>query len=871
MKLKGLFFLASILISISITGCKGSTGAAGSAGPAGKAGLSTGTIAGVVVDSSSSKAVSNATVALIPAVLPTTTTDSQGKFSFPNIPVGPYQVVVSAKGYAQYTSGYFAVAAGSTVTVSVSLALAPLSLQPSLITWPSNYYMDAYDVGLYNVGYNAAVNISANVTDQNYPASALSYTWTVIPYPQYGGVETQIPGATTASITFTTDPMMSQVNGITPDQGRDSIISIGPTQVGLYRLTLYVTNPAGVQAVSEIMVRAASKTAGIENVGIGTPVYLSFTSTTPSISIISKPAGSNAVVTNVAASPYTVVTFTPDVAGLYTIKETTTGIYFTIAAGTWMGAIDGSGGYSNSSCSACHNGTITGNFAPWFQTQHASMFTRGIEGLIGDGTVGPSGYEPADIPPYDSSPIPLTTNEVCLSCHTVGYDQAPLANNDGFDDVMKTLGWAFPDTLQLSNWTNMLSNYAGLAALSNIQCENCHGPSNSQAHHSTNQAYDLQARVGWDAGVCSQCHDSNGPDWAISPHANLDLSLSEATIQGMGSNAAHCGRCHSAQGFNAYIDQVSSGVNNGMQNLVGLNLTQLAALGLTVSQVQPQTCQACHDPHNAANPDQLRVYGNTFTLAAGFTADSVGAGAICMECHNTRNGLRNDSVPVADYSAPHTPSQADILMGQSSYFTGITGTTTIYVSKHANIADTCVTCHMVYNPNNPGGAPSSHVWTINPQDQGTICQNCHGSGVTGYGLQTEVQGLLNQLETNLSNTVIAAINFSASSGYTIWASNTKTIATPVTAAAFSEVHGQQGYQLWDSSNATFTLAMGSITATTGSAPGPVFWINSAANPLTTTVLEAGWNYALVNSDGSLGIHNPTYILTILNDTLQKLP
>jgi hypothetical protein len=211
-------------------------------------------------------------------------------------------------------------------------------------------------------------------------------------------------------------------------------------------------------------------------------------------------------------------------------------------------------------------------------------------------------------------------------------------------------------------------------------------------------------------------------------------------------------------------------------------------------------------------------------------------------------------------------------MGENSYFTGISGTTTIFVSKHANIGDTCVGCHMELNPNNPGGAAYAHTFDIVQSEQGQLCQNCHGSGVNGYGLQTEVQSLLNQLETKLANDVVNAINYSATT-YTIWASSTQTIATPVTAAAFSEVHGQQGYQLWDSNGATYTVAMGSITATTagGSTSFPVFPLNSAANPTATTLVKAGWNYALVEGDGSFGIHNPTYILTILNNTLNQLP
>ncbi|MCL4478225.1 MAG: carboxypeptidase regulatory-like domain-containing protein [Deltaproteobacteria bacterium] len=901
MSFKKAFKLAAFLalVSILIVGCSGKNGNNGANGPSGAngaPGISTGTLSGTVVNSATQNPIANATIALNPAVAANVSTDTNGKFTFANIPIGPYEVIVSASGYNQLTSDSIAVVAGMTLTTILSLTPGPK--QSPLITWPSNYYVNSLDVGLYNVGYGSTVNITANVSDPNYSSSALTYTWTVTPYPQYGGVETLLAGANTASINFTTDNfsnlsninyMYSFLNGITPEQARDSIIAIGPMQVGLYRIELYVTNPAGVQATSAIMVRSASKTAGVDDVPIGLPVYLNFTETTPNVTF-AKPLGSSAVTsTIVATSPTTVVMFKPDVAGIYWITETTSGSSFSIAAGSWAGAYSnkvtgtyeslGYGGDgSPGTCTYCHNDVIAPNrFPPNHNiTPHAVMFINGISGLLGDGTIGPSGYEPIDEAPYDNAPIDLTTNEVCLSCHTVGYDQAEPITASGFNVAMKSTGWTFPSVLQASNWTSMLGQYPTVAAFGNIQCESCHGPTNSDFHMTTRGGFanevDAGPRIMWNAGVCAQCHDSEGPDWEVSPHATLSLAISEATIQHSPS-AANCGRCHSAQGFNEYQGEISSGVNNGMQPLGGsipFNTTQLAALGLTTPEVQPQSCQSCHDPHDVDYPglsSQLRVY-NTASLAAGFTVQSVGAGATCMLCHNTRNGLHNDSTGIADYEAPHTPSQADILMGQNSYFTGITGTTTIYVSKHANLSDTCVTCHMTFNPNNPGGAPSSHVWTINPQDKGALCQNCHGVGTTGDGLQTEVTGLLNKLDTKLSNDVQTAINFSAGTN-SIYLGTTSPVATPVTVSTFISTRGQEGYVITDSSNITYTVAVSSIT--TGTFTGYVFPLNNAANPTATTIVEAGWNYSLVNSDGSLGIHNPTYILTILDNSIQQLP
>jgi len=850
MNLKKLIKLATFLLMASIlaigcSGKNGSNGEPGAPGAPGAPGLSTGSISGTVIDNSTQLPVAGATVAINPAVASNVSTDTNGGFAFTNIPIGSYQLIVSASGYNQFTSSIIPVVAGVTSTTQLMIVHGPY--QAPLISGLSNKL---------NVGYATTVTLNPTVTDPN--NLPVTCTWTI---SSPLSVAPTLFNTSCSSASFTTDTFTALASMDPSLQqlliSRDTIVPITYNEMGNYTVTLTAKNSKGVSSSLSITVRASDKQPGIADVAVGVPVYINFTEQNPNPQLTTIPSGSSASLSNVSAAPYTIVTFTPDKPGVYNV--TSSGSSFTIVAGTWVGAYDANGNFggvlNSSGCRQCHNNVIAPDkFPSVYQTPHATMFTNGINGVLGSH--------------YGSS---------CLPCHTVGYDQATLANNNGFDDVASQYGWVFPTTLVSTNWTNMLGQYPTVAALGNIQCENCHGPNNSSAHMST--VSDNGPRIGWGAAVCNQCHDAPthhimGTQWEQSAHAQFDLAMVEGTIQGYGSTAAHCGRCHAAQGFAAYVDQIATYGFTGATSNLGfgtLTQSQLAAIGLTVSQVQPQTCQACHDPHNADNPGQLRIYDTTM-VAAGFTVQSVGAGAICMQCHNTRNNLHNDSVKLTNYSAPHTPSQTDMLMGENSYFTGISGTTTIFVSKHANIGDTCVGCHMELNPNNPGGAAYAHTFDIVQSEQGQLCQNCHGSGVNGYGLQTEVQSLLNQLETKLANDVVNAINYSATT-YTIWASSTQTIATPVTAAAFSEVHGQQGYQLWDSNGATYTVAMGSITATTagGSTSFPVFPLNSAANPTATTLVKAGWNYALVEGDGSFGIHNPTYILTILNNTLNQLP
>ncbi|HXR06864.1 MAG TPA: hypothetical protein VN765_06010, partial [Candidatus Acidoferrum sp.] len=222
--------------------------------------------------------------------------------------------------------------------------------------------------------------------------------------------------------------------------------------------------------------------AGLNTVGIGTPVYLEVdvnlafpasTITNVSFAITQKPNLSGATIT-ANTFPTNMGLFEPadhliyQVAGravlrpdattrglpyivtatIGTLTNGTTNVTLTINAGTYLGY--------QPACVFCHS---PGGGAPpkvpfWETTEHASMFTRGIDGVLSSH--------------YSAS---------CEKCHTVGYDTnaASLADN-GFYSVATAEGWTFPPTLNSNNWASMVSNYPDVANLANIQCENCHGP-----------------------------------------------------------------------------------------------------------------------------------------------------------------------------------------------------------------------------------------------------------------------------------------------------------------------------------------------------------------------------------------------------------
>ena len=123
--------------------------------------------------------------------------------------------------------------------------------------------------------------------------------------------------------------------------------------------------------------------------------------------------------------------------------------------------------------------------------------------------------------------------------------------------------------------------------------------------------------------------------WAKTGHANRELARLDATVETRGETAAHCGRCHTEQGFLAWLPQLNRGNPGLITKPDGspADVRYLTNLGLTKFSVRPVTCNTCH------NPDfTLRVTRSTAVLPAGFRAVGVGAGAQCMTCHNSRNG-----------------------------------------------------------------------------------------------------------------------------------------------------------------------------------------------------------------------------------------
>jgi predicted CXXCH cytochrome family protein len=196
-----------------------------------------------------------------------------------------------------------------------------------------------------------------------------------------------------------------------------------------------------------------------------------------------------------------------------------------------------------------------------------------------------------------------------------------------------------------------------------VQCESCHGPGleHIKAPAIANRPLpSIAVKVGGDNG-CSERHTGvHTPfveEWASSRHGIVETAP---------STRAECIGCHTAQ---------------GALNAFGVNTNYVEKASTTPL---PLTCAVCHDPHDAAQPHQLRFAVDAPNLEQN----------LCMRCHQRR------SVPdPTTANGPHSP-QGPTLLGTAGWFPplliaqGITEITATHGSQSAN-PKLCATCHVV--------------------------------------------------------------------------------------------------------------------------------------------------------------------------------
>lgn len=833
-------------------GATGATGEKGEKGESGNAASIKGSIAGVVTAAVGGAPLAGVTVNTLPLEL-TATTGADGSFKFADVPIGGYQLKFSKAGYLVQNVTAVGVVALNTTQLGVALVIdAAAGLPPSIVVTNNQL-----------VGYEAQVELKPVVTDADGDVKAVTYQWL-----QTSGPKLALTGDKTATLSFKTLPLTSTKN---IKLQRFGVLGLSPDDAGHYKFTLTATDAQAHTAKATVTVMAAAPSTGLRNLAIGLPVYLvgdGGTQTTWNWQLDNAAApGATAVMTDSTKQyPH----FTPDVKGNYTVKETVSGKSLVVYAGTWIGVMN-----ATDMCTGCHNdGLAADKFAPWKKTRH---FIGPQEKF--DGISGAPGFSAA-----------------CLECHTVG--SSDFAKNGGFDDLATVANWALGKPAA-GTWDALLKDKPEVGKLAGIQCESCHGPQGSAAHSAGAMGKPAavqnelsSSRVSFSSQVCATCHQEaphhyKPSQWEESGHANPALTV-HATWEGRGVTAAHCGRCHSAQGFAAYTKQLKKGVSSNLTKPDGTAVDEayLRGLGMQASTIEPQTCQACHDPHDATNPSQLRLFGAIASLPNGMTnLTGVGTGAVCMACHNTRNGEHNDFVKApTSYSGPHAPSQTDVMYGFNAYFMP-----RFTPSKHLAVTDTCATCHVTI----PTGSQSLAKQTANHsfKPDKTLCASCHSNMVTGEPLQAAVMLQLDDLNKAITGQVKALVTnaMTANGKITVRAfqvagdvySSAKDpnvdLADAPTSVELTSIHGGFSFILHLPKAVSVTWTTGKteqITDVYVSAGEmvtlPAGGVLSKVLAPDSTVAKAVWNYLLLTGDGTNGIHNPTFYQDVMAATKAAL-
>ena len=236
-----------------------------------------------------------------------------------------------------------------------------------------------------------------------------------------------------------------------------------------------------------------------------------------------------------------------------------------------------------------------------------------------------------------------------------------------------------------------------------------------------------QGNPGEDATVaCQTCHDAAGTvsakqlQWTVSGHG-----IGESWEYAGARN--NCTSCHSGTGFVAWT---AAG----------------GATSATVADVNntPIDCRGCHEVHTTYTGDD---WAFTTTAAVPLITDATkiydaGDSNLCASCHQARTAAGAAAITSTHYGAHHGP-QANMMLGVSGY--GVSGDTKSV--HYGQVENGCITCHMGDTAAIDEGG-HSFAPTLD------ACQSCH-EGLDTFdrrGVQTEVKGLLAELEELLEDT-----------------------------------------------------------------------------------------------------------------------
>ncbi len=404
---------------------------------------------------------------------------------------------------------------------------------------------------------------------------------------------------------------------------------------------------------------------------------------------------------------------------------------------------------------------------------------------------------------------------LCLSCHSAGK----IANDKPItvEESKNNHPWGIAADSGHSTGPAPDSDLALHLDNGDIRCATCHDPHNSAEGP---EYLRLPSSSDNPISLCGECHEEYD-EWLNAGHSD-ETADPFSHYDWTQSNRASCRQCHSGNGF---IDFAA-----------GLPSTEQSG------EFRVHDCLVCHATHGASQDGELlRLYGEV-TLPGGLVVDR-GESANCMSCHNGRYE------PNTGHSTPHYLLGGVMLEG----INGIDFGAVIENSPHTVLAE-CVDCHMADSPAAGDGAGKVGGHTFN--------MTVHDSEASDNGFENFENACNSTACHGTLGGIVAAAPDPAVSGFD--------------RTAFGDYDGNgliEGVQT--EVQGLMDLVFGEIATAGGVFLGHYpYWDFSGVVDVPPgflqTVKDAVWNYEYVDNDASLGVHNTSYAVGLLQVTYREL-
>ena len=277
--------------------------------------------------------------------------------------------------------------------------------------------------------------------------------------------------------------------------------------------------------------------------------------------------------------------------------------------------------------------------------------------------------------------------------------------------------------------------------LADVGCECCHGPARDHVDNVNDRSKDPSVTIA--SSLCGTCHTgSHHPtidEWEESSHATVLETVAEELVAGDANGVQNCGVCH-------------SGDVNYAKVIMEDEIADDAFVGMDVEDLNGITCAICHDPHaktnNAADPDEGRDFQLRYAEIASPTATNTIVAAtdttrfnLCGQCHHSRG---------RDWSStsrgPHHSVQVNMLIGEMPVPVGTSALVPSKPSVHGFAPEQCSTCHMYRQDFESEEAPAiaGHTFQTDFDSCTTACHFIHST-------KTQAEGAMNTLKQGIQD------------------------------------------------------------------------------------------------------------------------